>query len=179
MERALKKRGRPTVYRPEYARQAASLCALGATDANLADLFDVSTWTIRNWMVRHKEFGEAVAQSKNAFDALIERSLAQRAIGYEVDVEEKKLNKEGKVVSYTVRKHYPPDVTACIFWLKNRQPKQWRDVQDHVHDDRLDKLSSEELLEEIRADAVKLGILPEKYGGRRRTKPNGDDTTRH
>jgi hypothetical protein len=23
-----------------------------------------------------------------------------------------------------------PDVTACIFWLKNRQPQLWRDRQD-------------------------------------------------
>ena len=26
-----------------------------------------------------------------------------------------------------VDKHYPPDSTAAIFWLKNRQPKVWRD----------------------------------------------------
>jgi hypothetical protein len=25
--------------------------------------------------------------------------------------------------------HVPPDVTACIFWLKNRKPADWRDAQ--------------------------------------------------
>lgn len=25
----------------------------------------------------------------------------------------------------------PPDTTACIFWLKNRQSKDWRDKQEH------------------------------------------------
>ena len=25
--------------------------------------------------------------------------------------------------------HVPPDVTACIFWLKNRDPQRWRDSQ--------------------------------------------------
>ena len=25
--------------------------------------------------------------------------------------------------------HIPPDVTACIFWLKNRDPQHWRDSQ--------------------------------------------------
>ena len=25
--------------------------------------------------------------------------------------------------------HYPPDTTAGIFWLKNRRPDRWRDVQ--------------------------------------------------
>jgi hypothetical protein len=26
------------------------------------------------------------------------------------------------------REHVPPDVTACIFWLKNRDPAHWRDA---------------------------------------------------
>ncbi len=30
-------------------------------------------------------------------------------------------------------KHYPPDTTACIFWLKNRQRDKWRDRLDHEH----------------------------------------------
>jgi len=28
--------------------------------------------------------------------------------------------------------HVPPDVTACIFWLKNRDPQHWRSAQEHV-----------------------------------------------
>jgi hypothetical protein len=27
----------------------------------------------------------------------------------------------------------PPDVTACIFWLKNRDPQHWRDSQQMEH----------------------------------------------
>ena len=27
----------------------------------------------------------------------------------------------------------PPDVTAAIFWLKNRDPHQWRDSQQLEH----------------------------------------------
>ena len=30
-----------------------------------------------------------------------------------------------------VRKYYPPDVTACIYWTKNRMPEKWRNVQRH------------------------------------------------
>ena len=31
--------GRPPKYKPEFAEQAEKLCALGATDADLADFF--------------------------------------------------------------------------------------------------------------------------------------------
>lgn len=30
-------------------------------------------------------------------------------------------------------KEVVPDVTAQIFWLKNRKPKEWRDKQQHEH----------------------------------------------
>jgi hypothetical protein len=30
--------------------------------------------------------------------------------------------------------HVPPDVTAGIFWLKNRDPERWRDVQNVTHE---------------------------------------------
>jgi hypothetical protein len=35
-------------------------------------------------------------------------------------------------VPYTER--YPPDTAAAIFWLKNRQPKHWRDKVETVGD---------------------------------------------
>jgi hypothetical protein len=35
------------------------------------------------------------------------------------------------IVPYT--EHVLPDVTACIFWLKNRDPQHWRDSQQMEH----------------------------------------------
>jgi hypothetical protein len=32
-----------------------------------------------------------------------------------------------EIVQTPVRKYYPPDTTAAIFWLKNRRPDLWRD----------------------------------------------------
>lgn len=152
------RRGRPDQYEPDYARMAQAHCKLGATDAELADLFNVGTATIHNWIARHKDFAEAIrAGMLEVFSPRVVRALGQRAIGYAIDVEEVKVMKDGDLVRYTVRKHYPPDVTACIFWLKNRDPKNWRDVQEHNHQN-LDKLSSRELLAEIRREAAELGI---------------------
>lgn len=43
-------------------------------------------------------------------------------------------NFQGDITVTPLTKHYPPDTTACIFWLKNRKPKDWRDkVESDVH----------------------------------------------
>jgi hypothetical protein len=33
----------------------------------------------------------------------------------------------GKELLVNYVEHYPPDTTAAVFWLKNRQPDKWRD----------------------------------------------------
>lgn len=42
-------------------------------------------------------------------------------------MEEIKVLQNGEVVRVQTVKHYPPDPTSMIFWLKNRQPQDWRD----------------------------------------------------
>jgi hypothetical protein len=42
-------------------------------------------------------------------------------------------DKNGKVTRVPYVEHVPPDVTAQIFWLKNRKPSEWRDVQNIEH----------------------------------------------
>jgi hypothetical protein len=49
-------------------------------------------------------------------------SLYNRANGYSYDAEKIFCDKNGKVTRVPYREHVPPDVTACIFWLKNRDP---------------------------------------------------------
>lgn len=124
--------GRPTKYKDEYATQAAKLCALGATDAQLADFFEVAVSTIALWKVQHKQFSDAIMVPKQEADDRVEQSLYRRALGYvhdEVDIRVI----EGQVVQTPIRKHYPPDTAAMIFWLKNRRKDDWRDKHDHEH----------------------------------------------
>ena len=124
--------GRPSKYKPEFAKQAAKLCKLGATDADLADFFDVTTRTISNWVVEHNEFFQAIKENKAAADERVERSLFQKAVGYEFDaVKIFQFNGEPVMVPY--REKVAPDTTACIFWLKNRKKADWRDKQEHEH----------------------------------------------
>lgn len=116
---------RPTKYKAEYAKQAAVACKLGATDQDLSELFDVSRSTINLWKIQFKGFSDALKPAKEIADSRVERALYQRAVGYSHEEDDIRVI-EGKVVVTPTVKHYPPDTTACIFWLKNRMPEQYR-----------------------------------------------------
>lgn len=130
--------GRPTAYKPEYADQAEKLCRLGATDKEMADFFDVAESTLNLWKKEHSEFSESLKRGKVIADANVADRLYQRAMGYEHDDVELKVvsignNQGSEVEEVKVRKYYPPDSTAAIFWLKNRRPREWRDKQEIEH----------------------------------------------
>jgi hypothetical protein len=124
--------GRPSSYKPEYAKEAEKLCALGATDIDLADFFGVSDRTIYRWAAEHDEFCQALKAGKAVADERVERSLYHKAVGYTFD-SEKVFQHQGVIVRTKTREHTPPDTTAAIFWLKNRKSGEWRDVSRTEH----------------------------------------------
>ena len=123
---------RPTQYRAEYAEQAFKLCLLGATDVQLGDFFGVSEKTINVWKGKHPKFMKALTDGKRIADADVAHSLYQRAVGYS-HPEDKIFNDNGTPMIVPTTKHYPPDATSMIFWLKNRQRFDWRDKQEVEH----------------------------------------------
>ena len=144
-----KKRGRKSEYRIEYADQALKLCLLGATDKELAEFFSVSEQTLNKWKKDYPEFLESLKKGKNIADANVASRLYNRAIGYSCKAT-KFATSEGRITdSKEYTEHYPPDTTAAIFWLKNRQPEKWRDkkeVDANVNlGDELEGLSDEQL----------------------------------
>jgi hypothetical protein len=122
--------GRPSGYDPDYARQVVSLTNLGATDKEIADFFEVDVRTIHRWKHDYPDFCHSIRVGKEVADDRVERSLYQKAIGYEQD-EVKIFMPSGAdepVYAQFVAK-IPPDTTAAIFWLKNRRSQEWRDRQ--------------------------------------------------
>ena len=95
---------RKTAYKTEYVKQVYKLCLLGATDKDIADFFEVSERTINTWKKAVPEFLQSIKKGKAIADAEVASRLFDRTA---------------------------VDTTACIFWLKNRQPAKWRDKQDH------------------------------------------------
>lgn len=117
--------GQPTSYQTDYNALARNYCLLGATNEELAQFFEVSPRTIDNWLAAHRAFGDAVREGRLYADAEIASRLHERGIGYVQVVERRELHRgEEKVI--TTKVHYPPDTNACMFWLRNRQPRKWR-----------------------------------------------------
>ena len=131
---------------------------LGATDADLAKIFGVSDATIDNWKAQHPDFLGSLKAGKEEADARVERSLYSRAVGYSFNSEKIFCNKDGEVTRVPIVEHTPPDVTAQIFWLKNRDPAHWRDAWqvDHTLGKYVisDKPMSEEQWALERADVI-------------------------
>ena len=83
--------------------------------------------------MRHPDFLGSLKAGKEEADARVEQSLYQRAVGYSFKSEKIFCNKDGEVTRVPIVEHVPPDVTAQIFWLKNRDPKRWRDAWQVEH----------------------------------------------
>jgi hypothetical protein len=109
-------------------------------------------------------------------------SLYHRAIGYSYDAV-KIFMHDGKPVEVPYREHVPPDVAACIFWLKNRRPHLWRDKHDMTvakapPDNRSVMEQWHDLLRDMEA-AGAIEITPDDPNYKLlgiANKPNGDGT---
>lgn len=131
--------GRPTDYKEEYNQLAYNYALMGATDEQLSEFFDVSKATINNWKKSHTEFLDSIKRGRYQADAQVSEKLFTRAMGYEyTEVRSEGIAdpETGKPVGTKITKtvkQMAPDTTAQIFWLKNRQPKIWRDKQHIEH----------------------------------------------
>ena len=115
----------PTIskYNPEYHDDWAwSLAIKGATNKEMAEAFGISLRTVIRWMNEHESFADAVERGKNIADAKVERSLYQRAIGFEITDTEKTvdMDKDGNPkpvrIKNTTRK-IVPDTMAIMYGL--------------------------------------------------------------
>jgi hypothetical protein len=146
--------GRPSKYNPKSTPKIAYAMALaGRTDKQISEYLEISESTLNKWKLDYPVFLESLKSGKEEPDNLVERSLFERATGY-VNKNAVKIfmpaNAEEPVYA-PYHEHVAPDVTAQIFWLKNRRPDRWRDKQDidfkgsmMVKQD-LSKLTDEEL----------------------------------
>lgn len=117
----------------EYWRTADGLILLqgwardGLTDEQIAHNCGIKVCTLYDWKNRFPEISDAIKKGKDVVDYEVENALLKRA-------------KQG-------------DVTAQIFWLKNRRPEKWRDKVQFTDENSLKKL--DQLIESIDKKAGK------------------------
>lgn len=100
----------------------------GLTDEQLARKMGISCGTLYAWKNKFPEISEALKKGKEVVDIEVENALLKRALGYEYTETMVEHSPDGVKRRETV-KFIPPDVTAQIFWLKNRKPETWREKQ--------------------------------------------------
>lgn len=98
----------------------------GLIDEQIAHNCGISAGTLYDWKNRFPQIAEALKKGKEVVDVQVENALLKRALGYETVEEMTEEGPDGTKIR-TMRKRVPPDVTAQIFWLKNRMPDRWRD----------------------------------------------------
>lgn len=128
----------------------------GLTEGQISKNIGIAEQTLNVWKNKYPEIKESLKKGKAPVDQLVENTLLKRALGYsyqETTVDNITNDKGSEVRSKVITKHMAPDVTAQIFWLKNRRPDKWRDrPKDETDEQALAKL--DKLIEEV-ANAAK------------------------
>ena len=94
----------------------------------IAHNIGINHTTLYDWMNKFPELAETIRSGRKVMDEQVESSLLKRALGYRFEEETWGKNHIGDMVLVkSVTKSQAPDVTAQIFWLKNRQPERWRE----------------------------------------------------
>jgi len=135
--------GRKTKYNQSLNDQAYKYCLLGATDEELAAYLGIAVSTLNNWKNQYPEFLESIKKGKKPADAMVAHAIFDRAMGSRwieqaaFKVKEtiygdngKKLSEIERIEIVDLEKAAPPDTTACIFILKNRDKEHWKDKQE-------------------------------------------------
>lgn len=116
--------GRPSKYDKIDLMQVVVAGELGLTDKELCKFFNIKDATLNKYKNQYPEFIESLKKGKDIADEKVVRALYKRATGYshpDIHI----TTYQGEVTTTPIIKHYPPDTTACIYWLRNRQ--QWID----------------------------------------------------
>jgi hypothetical protein len=88
----------------------------------------------------------ALSARAEAAEAIrMERSLYMRGVGYSYDAVKIFMPAGAKKPVYAPYiEHIPPDTTAAIFWLKNRDPAHWREAARACHRQVCDQRQADE-----------------------------------
>lgn len=101
----------------------------GLTDEQIANNLDISTSTFYEYKNKYSEFSESLKKGKEIIDFEVENALLKNAL-------------DG-------------NVTAQIYWLNNRKPKQRKSKRENTESNKKEISKVEQILVKIREEAEK------------------------
>lgn len=99
----------------------------GLTDEQIAQNMGINPATLYEWKKKYPKISKSLKRSKDVADRQVENALFENAIN--------------------------GNITAQIFWLKNRKPDKWRDKQEYEDRTAIEKL--DEILKGLHDNAAK------------------------
>lgn len=142
------KKGRKSKYEAQvmpHLEIIAAWCRDGATERDIAKKLGISLSSLNKYKADFPEFSDTLKRNKELADVQVENALFRAATGYEYEevkteyIENGKQGQRGNIRNNDtgtcrkvtrIKKVVQGDVTAQIFWLKNRKPREWRDKQE-------------------------------------------------
>jgi len=121
-------------YSEELTEKICKYLKRGNTITTTCQAVGISKETFFQWM-KKPDFYDSIKKAMAIPDKKVENALYKSAImGHRYKEKEYKGVAVGEKVKMilvkTVTKIIPPNVTAQIFYLKNRQPEEWKDRHD-------------------------------------------------
>jgi len=125
--------GRKSHYTEDIPAKVKQWCEEGLIEKQIAAKIGISEASFAVWKNTYPDLLEALKIGKKKIDDGVENSLLKRAMGYdyeEVTTIAKNRGQEVFTEIHKTKKQVIPDVTAQIFWLKNRRKEEWRDSRN-------------------------------------------------
>lgn len=121
----------------------------GLTDADIAKNMGIRRETLIDWKKKYPNIANALKEGKNVADYVVENELYKSAQTRKMKLKKpmkvkitikdgSKTITEERIEMVEVEEVIPANVTAQIFWLKNRKPAVWRDKPDVVLSEKIE-----------------------------------------
>lgn len=125
-------------WNPIYIEIVKELASEGYIETEIQKIIHISIATFNKWKKDHPEFHKSLKEGKENPDRKVEKALFENAIGGEYETEKALVVSDGgkngaHVEVVKVKENRAGNVTAQIYWTKNRMPEKWRDKQDVEH----------------------------------------------
>ncbi len=135
-------KGRKNKWESHVKPKLKSICTwrrMGLLEKEVCERLGVGLSNFARYKLSHGDLRDALKEGKHDADANVINALYQCAIGFEFEETETIVSKDakgnqvGRVQLKRTKRRRTPSVTAQIFYLKNRCPETWRDVQGREH----------------------------------------------